>query len=178
MAAGETSMKLIKIVGSADGRVTEFDGAWLAEVHFDYEGDGIKLLVTRLADEAMKFLDAQVALELWRTQSKVRPLRPDGQPNRPLTAFTIEIVDPPAVDFDFSRLVVRDITRTSPISGQTRTISLKASEDQWAAYDKGDLIQRALPHLSDSEREFIMTGITNDEWDGAFGEDEDNTARH
>lgn len=71
---------------------------------------------------------------------------------------------------------IREFTRTSPISGKTRTISLDATEDQWAAYDKGDLIQRALPHLSDGEREFIMTGITDDEWDGAFGEDEDSAA--
>ena len=47
---------------------------------------------TRDASQAMKFDNGAQALECWRTQSTVRPLRPDGWPNRPLTAFTIEIV--------------------------------------------------------------------------------------
>lgn len=39
----------------------------------------------------------------------------------------------------------------------------------WAA---GALIQDAFPELSDDEREFIMTGITPQEWDAEF-KDED-----
>lgn len=41
--------------------------------------------------EAMRFADAGAALLTWRTQSTVRPLRPDGKPNRPLSAYTIEV---------------------------------------------------------------------------------------
>lgn len=40
--------------------------------------------------QAMKFADLIEAVETWRTQSVVRPLRADGQPNRPLTAFSVE----------------------------------------------------------------------------------------
>jgi hypothetical protein len=38
---------------------------------------------------AMRFPDITEAMECWRQQSRVRPLRDDGKPNRPLTAFTI-----------------------------------------------------------------------------------------
>ena len=34
-------------------------------------------------------------------------------------------------------------------------------------------IQNAAPHLSDADREFLMTGITVEEWDEAFPDDED-----
>lgn len=161
-------MKLMKIVGSADGRLSEFDCSYLAEIEFDIEQDGVKLLVTRSPDVAMKFADAKAVLELWRTQSKAVPRRPDGKPNRPLTAFTIEVVDAPADD-----QVSRTFERMSPISGDMNSLTLLATADQWAAYDRGELIQRALPHLSDGEREFIMTGITDEEWDKAFPDEED-----
>lgn len=39
---------------------------------------------------ARRFNSALDVLELWRTQSRTRPLRPDGKPNRPLTAYTVE----------------------------------------------------------------------------------------
>ncbi len=44
------------------------------------------------AVEALAFSTSATALAAWRSQSRVCPLRDDGQPNRPLTAFTIEIV--------------------------------------------------------------------------------------
>lgn len=40
--------------------------------------------------QAMRFDSAIAVIEAWRTQSAVRPLREDGHPNRPLTAFNIE----------------------------------------------------------------------------------------
>lgn len=40
---------------------------------------------------ALVFNSPGAALELWRRRSTVRPLRPDGRPNRPLTAYTIEV---------------------------------------------------------------------------------------
>jgi hypothetical protein len=39
----------------------------------------------------MVFEDHAAAMEVWTRQSRVRPLRPDGKPNRPLTAYTISI---------------------------------------------------------------------------------------
>jgi hypothetical protein len=40
-------------------------------------------------EEALHFSDLGDVLEAWKRQSTVRPLRPDGKPNRPLTALTI-----------------------------------------------------------------------------------------
>lgn len=42
--------------------------------------------------KAMRFSSFGEAHELWVTQSTTVPFRPDGRPNRPLTAFTVEIV--------------------------------------------------------------------------------------
>jgi len=42
--------------------------------------------------KAMMFRDAGLAHEFWRTQSKLKPFREDGYPNRPLTAFTVELL--------------------------------------------------------------------------------------
>lgn len=36
---------------------------------------------------------------------------------------------------------------------------------------KGVMIQNAFPTLNASEREFIMTGTTDEEWDSMFGEE-------
>ena len=62
------------------------------------------------------------------------------------------------------------ITRTSPFTGITRTKDILVTEDQLARWQRGERIQNVMPYLSASDREFIMTGITDDEWDNAFGE--------
>jgi hypothetical protein len=69
--------------------------------------------------------------------------------------------------------VERQVTRQSMVSGKTRTKKLVATAEQWAALDKGALIQNALPHLSLDDREFILTGITGEEWDDAFPEEDE-----
>lgn len=48
---------------------------------------------------------------------------------------------------------------------------MNASWYQWTM--KGQLVQRAFPKLSPSEREFIMTAITPDEWNAMFKEIEE-----
>lgn len=42
-------------------------------------------------EEAMRFPTKEAAHACWRAQSKVKPLRPDGQPNRPLTAYHVTV---------------------------------------------------------------------------------------
>lgn len=44
---------------------------------------------------------------------------------------------------------------------------------QWDAWQGGEYIQRAMPQLSDEEREFLLTGATPQEWDAAFPEEDD-----
>ena len=64
------------------------------------------------------------------------------------------------------------ITRTSMYSGITRTRDLPIVQAQLDAYNEGVLVQNAFPDLSDSDREFIITGITADEWIEMFSGEE------
>jgi hypothetical protein len=60
------------------------------------------------------------------------------------------------------------ITRTSMISGNTNTMELPVTEEQLEKYYGGELLQNAFPNLSAGQREFIKTGITEQEWDDMF----------
>ena len=60
------------------------------------------------------------------------------------------------------------ITMTSMISGKTITRDIDVEPEQVAAWQSGVLIQDAMPELSAPDREFIMSGITQEEWDGIF----------
>lgn len=57
------------------------------------------------------------------------------------------------------------ITRTSKWSGITRTREFDVTQEQYDAWEKGELIQKAMPHLSADDREFIISGLTPDEWE-------------
>ena len=61
------------------------------------------------------------------------------------------------------------ITRISPFTGKTHTFDLNVTAEQIFRWQKGELIQNAMPQLTPDEREFVKTGITPDEWNAAFG---------
>lgn len=63
------------------------------------------------------------------------------------------------------------ITRKSPFTGKTYTWDLDITRAQWEAWQKGTLIQNAMPQLNADQREFVMTGITPDEWDEFLPDD-------
>ena len=63
------------------------------------------------------------------------------------------------------------ITRTSELSGVTRTRDLPITEEQMAIFQSGgSTIQDIFPQLSSSDREFLKTGITDEEWDATFAQ--------
>lgn len=62
------------------------------------------------------------------------------------------------------------VTRVSTFSHKSNTMDLPITQEQMDHYNSGALIQNAFPNLSADEREFIMTGITPQEWEDAFGE--------
>ncbi len=64
------------------------------------------------------------------------------------------------------------ITRKSMVSGVTRSMDLNVTQDQLDAWLAGKNIQWAMPDLTDAEREFVKTGISDDEWNAVFGEDD------
>jgi hypothetical protein len=63
--------------------------------------------------------------------------------------------------------------RTSILSGITRTKEFDVTEEQYNAWKCGALIQNVMPHLSDDEREFLISGATAEEWE-AFNEEADH----
>jgi hypothetical protein len=75
---------IIQIVGGY------YNGLYIQEFHPDTDPLGLgEVITTPHADMAKQFADFESAIEFWKQQSKRMPLRPDGKPNRPLTAFSI-----------------------------------------------------------------------------------------
>jgi len=63
------------------------------------------------------------------------------------------------------------ITRTSVISGITRTMDINVTQNQIDRWNNREgYIQNIMPNISASEREFILSGITSEEWDSIFFE--------
>lgn len=58
-----------------------------------------------------------------------------------------------------------------------KTMALHCTPEQYrkgvADYKAGKLIQDAFPFLNDGEREFLLTGITPEEWNTMFEDEED-----
>lgn len=62
------------------------------------------------------------------------------------------------------------VKRKSALTGITKTIELPVTSWQLEDYYvRGFLVQEAFPNLSPSEREFILTGIVEEEWNQLFG---------
>lgn len=57
------------------------------------------------------------------------------------------------------------ITRTSGLTGQVNTKDIDVTPQQLEEWKSGGLIQNIMPDLSADDREFLMTGITAEEWD-------------
>jgi hypothetical protein len=68
------------------------------------------------------------------------------------------------------------ITRKSPFTGQLNTMHINIGEAEFragmVAKINGMNVQDAFPTLDADEREFIMTGITPQEWADSFGSEE------
>ena len=66
------------------------------------------------------------------------------------------------------------ITKKSIFTGKDNTMELPISLERLARWQHGEgLIQNVFPDLDTTQREFLMTGATQEEWDDMFGgEDE------
>jgi hypothetical protein len=65
--------------------------AYLLSYDPDAFGGRGDVLFTPDKAKALRFADHVAVFECLRQQPRKRPLRPDGKPNRPITAFTLEI---------------------------------------------------------------------------------------
>ena len=64
------------------------------------------------------------------------------------------------------------ITRQSQWSGQVRTLDIPVTYDQLYEWERGTLIQNAMPNLTAGQREFLMTGIIAEGWGEMLERDE------
>lgn len=87
----DTDRWVIRVIEAADGRKSEYDGQYVRTFDPDYGGGLGRVWTTEKIEDAILYKTFAEAAEAWKAQSKVRPLRPDGKPNRPMTAFTVEI---------------------------------------------------------------------------------------
>ena len=69
---------------------------------------------------------------------------------------------------------LKTITKVSSVSNEEHSMDLLITDEQWAEWNSPNrrYIQHIFPNLSRDEREFLMTGITKEEWDELF-KDED-----
>lgn len=86
-------MTVMKAVGFANGKHCPHAGQYLEFFDFDrFDGEGFGQF-TKDRSKALTFANPGEALKFWKTTSKVRPRRPDGKPNRPLTALSVTLED-------------------------------------------------------------------------------------
>lgn len=83
-------IRVIAVAGcpQLDGDVA---GMWIEGFDVDAFGGRGATTLTARAERALVFDTPNAAFDAWRTQSKKKPLRDDGEPNRPLTSYSVEI---------------------------------------------------------------------------------------
>lgn len=65
------------------------------------------------------------------------------------------------------------IKRTSTLTGLEHELDIAVTQAQLDSWIAGTLIQKAMPNIPKELREFIISGITPQEWEAHFGgEDE------
>jgi len=60
------------------------------------------------------------------------------------------------------------VQRRSIISGKVNTMNIDCTEEQLSRHKMGELVQDVFPNLSVEEREFLISGVTPEEWDNTF----------
>ena len=69
------------------------------------------------------------------------------------------------------------LCKKSGLTGKQNTVAIPmeqgALSEGLKTWRDGALIQDAFPTLSDEDREFIMTGITAEEWEESIGSEEE-----
>jgi uncharacterized paraquat-inducible protein A len=65
------------------------------------------------------------------------------------------------------------IRKKSMITGQFHEMDLPVTLEQLARFHAGVLIQEVFPHLDAGQREFLLTGVTPQEWKEHVGDPDD-----
>lgn len=67
------------------------------------------------------------------------------------------------------------ITKKSSLTGIISSREIEITQAQFDDWYSGTFIQDAMPHLSTDDREFIMTGVTPEEWSKFIETDDDHS---
>ena len=83
---------VILLHGLVDGSPSAYDETYLTRFDFlTTAADEAILESTPDISKARRFPDMLTAMQAWRVVDPRAPLRADGKPNRPLTAFSVTI---------------------------------------------------------------------------------------
>lgn len=69
---------------------------------------------------------------------------------------------------------IRAVKVKSLTSGQWGEMAMTIQLSDWNAWQAGEYIQNAMPYLTADQREFLLTGMTPEEWDRTFGDGDVN----
>jgi hypothetical protein len=61
------------------------------------------------------------------------------------------------------------VTRKSPVTQRENTLEIPVTPEQLLRWQSGELIQKAMPGLTADQREFLMSGMTAEDWKATFG---------
>lgn len=64
------------------------------------------------------------------------------------------------------------VNRVSILTGQPHQMELPVTSAQLEAWSNGGKVQDIFPGLTVDEREFIISGITPEEWEAEFGKED------
>ena len=70
------------------------------------------------------------------------------------------------------------VRKKSQLTGVVHEMEIPVTEEQLILWGEGNLIQDVMPNLSDNEREFLISGITEAEWDERIKDDEEEDNRY
>ena len=62
------------------------------------------------------------------------------------------------------------VERKHPITKQEISREFDITQDQFDRWQSGELIQNAMPNLTPGEREWLISGFSEEEWEEMFGE--------
>tara|TARA_R100001591_G_scaffold23507_1_gene33246 strand:+ start:547 stop:765 length:219 start_codon:yes stop_codon:yes gene_type:complete len=62
-----------------------------------------------------------------------------------------------------------EIEKTSPVTGRVNIMEIEMNPNDYVRWKKGGVnIQEALPYLSIDEREFLITGLSPEDWENMY----------
>lgn len=69
--------------------------------------------------------------------------------------------------------IIRAVKVKSLTTGQWGEMAMTIQPADWNLWQQGAFIQTVMPYLTADQREFLLTGMTPEEWDRMFPEDEE-----